>query len=71
MSVRYLFCVALLWIPVNALRAADAVDALKEAQKPNILWLIAEDMSPHLGCYGEKAIETPNIDKLAAGGVVF
>lgn len=39
--------------------------------KPNILWLIAEDMSPHFGCYGEKAIQTPNVDKLAAGGVLI
>ena len=61
----------MLCIPVIALHASDALDAPKKAEKPNILWLIAEDMSPHLGCYGEKAIETPNIDKLAAGGVVF
>jgi arylsulfatase A-like enzyme len=39
--------------------------------RPNILWLIAEDMSPHFGCYGEKTIQTPNVDKLAAGGVLF
>jgi arylsulfatase A-like enzyme len=39
--------------------------------KPNILWLIAEDMSPHFGCYGEKTIQTPNVDKFAAGGVLF
>ena len=48
------------------LHAADA-----PAQKPNILWLIAEDISPHFGCYGEKTIKTPNVDKLAAGGVLF
>lgn len=41
------------------------------AGKPNILWLIAEDMSPHFGCYGEKTIQTPNVDKLAANGVLF
>jgi arylsulfatase A-like enzyme len=41
------------------------------AKKPNILWLIAEDMSPHFGCYGEKTIQTPNVDKLAADGVLF
>ncbi|OYV07539.1 MAG: sulfatase [Verrucomicrobiales bacterium VVV1] len=41
------------------------------AKRPNILWLIAEDMSPHFGCYGEKTIQTPNVDKLAAGGLLF
>jgi arylsulfatase A-like enzyme len=39
--------------------------------KPNILWLIAEDMSPHFGCYGEKTIKTPNVDHLAADGLLF
>ena len=57
---------ALLLAPLAPLHAADA-----PARKPNILWLIAEDMSPHFGCYGEKTIQTPNVDKLAAGGVLF
>jgi N-sulfoglucosamine sulfohydrolase len=40
--------------------------------KPNILWLIAEDMGPTaLGCYGQKEVATPNLDKLAADGVRF
>ncbi|MCA9194007.1 MAG: sulfatase-like hydrolase/transferase, partial [Planctomycetales bacterium] len=41
------------------------------AERPNILWLIAEDMSPHFRCYGEKTIQTPNVDMLAATGVLF
>lgn len=57
---------ALLVALLTALHSADAA-----VKKPNVLWLIAEDMSPHFGCYGEKAIETPNVDKLAAGGVLF
>lgn len=39
--------------------------------KPNILWLIAEDFGQHLGCYGTKEVWTPNLDRLAAGGVRF
>jgi len=39
--------------------------------KPNILWITVEDISPHMGCYGETTIETPNIDTLAAEGVLF
>jgi N-sulfoglucosamine sulfohydrolase len=39
-------------------------------KRPNILWLIAEDMSPHLGCYGEN-IETPAIDRLAEEGMRY
>src|SRR5262245_32268682 len=45
--------------------------ALGAADRPNILWLIAEDFGPHLGCYGEKHVATPNLDALAAGGVRY
>ena len=50
---------------------SSAVLQAAEPARPNILWLIAEDMSPHFGCYGEKVIQTPNVDKLAARGVLF
>ena len=39
--------------------------------KPNILWIFIEDASCHISCYGETAIQTPNIDALAAAGVRF
>lgn len=41
------------------------------AAQPNILWLVAEDFGPHLGCYGTKEVFTPNIDRLAAEGVRY
>lgn len=41
------------------------------ADRPNILWLIAEDFGPHLGCYGEKHVATPNLDRLAGQGVRY
>jgi N-sulfoglucosamine sulfohydrolase len=41
------------------------------AKKPNVLWLIAEDFGPHLGCYGTKEVFSPNLDKLAADGARF
>ena len=40
-------------------------------QRPNILWIIAEDMSPNWSCFGERVIATPNIDRLAAEGALF
>ena len=43
----------------------------QQSQRPNILWIIAEDASPHLSCYGETTIETPNLDRLASEGVRF
>lgn len=38
---------------------------------PNIVWIIAEDMSPDLGCYGNKVVTTPNMDALATKGMNF
>lgn len=46
--------------------------AAQTSTKPNILWLVIEDTSPqNIGCYGNSAVNTPNIDKLAAEGVRF
>jgi arylsulfatase A-like enzyme len=39
--------------------------------KPNIMWIFIEDASSHISCYGETAIQTPTIDKLATEGVRF
>jgi len=39
--------------------------------RPNILWVSCEDISPDLGCYGDKYSVSPNIDKLAARGVRY
>jgi arylsulfatase A-like enzyme len=41
------------------------------AAKPNVLFLAVDDMRPELGCYGNKIIKTPNMDRLAARGMVF
>ena len=43
----------------------------RQKSKPNIVWIIVEDMSCHLSCYGETSIRTPNVDRLAAEGVKF
>jgi arylsulfatase A-like enzyme len=57
-----LLALATLWL------AATSADA-QTAKRPNILWLVAEDLSPRLGCYGYKGVATPNLDRLAASGV--
>ena len=42
-----------------------------ETSKPNIVWVVVEDMSAHFGCYDEKAIATPNLNQLATKGTRF
>lgn len=41
------------------------------AERPNILWLVAEDFGPELGCYGTPQVSSPNLDRLAAQGVRY
>ena len=41
------------------------------ARRPNILWLIGENIKLDLGCYGAKHVRTPNLDRLAAEGVRY
>ena len=43
----------------------------KNQPKPNIVWVVTEDMSCHFGYQGEKLVQTPNVDKLAKEGAVF
>lgn len=40
-------------------------------KRPNIIWIMIEDWSTDLSCYGTKGIHTPNIDKLASQGVLY
>ncbi len=42
-----------------------------EPTRPNVLWFIVDDMSANFSCYGEKAIETPHVDRLAREGTKF
>lgn len=54
--------VFLAWSPLTA----------GEASKPNVILILADDLGwGDLGCYGQKKIRTPNLDKLAAGGIRF
>ncbi len=41
------------------------------ADRPNILMIAVDDLRPDLGCFGSPIAKTPNIDRLAARGVVF
>lgn len=47
------------------------VSALHAAPRPNVLFMMADDLNNSLGCYGHPLVKTPNLDKLAARGVRF
>ena len=48
------------------------MSAAPATKKPNIVFILADDLGyGDLGCYGQKQIQTPNIDRLAAEGMRF
>ena len=54
-----------------ALTAAGLSSCGAAQARPNILWIIGEDFSPDLSCYGNRDVATPNIDRLASEGVRY
>lgn len=46
-------------------------ESMSGQSRPNILFIAVDDLKPILGCYGDKIIKTPNIDRIAAKGTVF
>jgi len=52
--------------------APSATSAVPAAtRRPNILWLVGENLSHDLGCYGARNVRTPNLDRLAAEGTRY
>lgn len=51
--------------------AKSFVAAVDEGKRPNVLFIAVDDLRPELGCYGNPLIKSPNIDRIAAQGMVF
>jgi arylsulfatase A-like enzyme len=57
---------------IACLLALSVIGMTYAGEKPNIVFILADDLGyGDLGCYGQKRIKTPNIDKLAAEGTRF
>jgi len=61
----FIVMMALAAISPTSVQSADTSD------RPNILWVTCEDISPNLGCYGDTQVITPNLDRLAARSVRY
>lgn len=56
---------------VAILAVAFVATVSRADDRPNILWISCEDISPNLGCYDDPHAITPNLDRLASQGVRF
>jgi arylsulfatase A-like enzyme len=61
--VRFAAILASLWFVPGT--------SAEPARRPNVVWIVVDDMSANFSCYGEKAIQTPHVDRLAAEGTRF
>lgn len=50
---------------------ATGAPAAEPATRPNIVWIVVDDMSANFSCYGEKLVRTPHVDQLARDGTRF
>ncbi|MEE8452216.1 MAG: sulfatase-like hydrolase/transferase [Thermoguttaceae bacterium] len=64
-------CPASLLIAIAIVLSAAVAEASEANPRPNILWITCEDISPHLGCYGDSYAKTPTLDRLARQGVRY
>ncbi|MBS1787338.1 MAG: sulfatase [Acidobacteria bacterium] len=54
-----------------SIQAQKSSTAAKPAKQYNVLFISTDDMNNDLGCYGHPLVKSPNIDRLAAQGVMF
>ncbi len=56
---------------VGFLLPLSGMPSAAQALRLNVLMIAVDDLRPQLGCYGDRAVKSPNIDRLAARGLTF
>src|SRR6058998_256256 len=70
-STRRQFLHQVVWAVPGATNLLASAQSQRSQRRPNIVLILADDMGfSDLGCYGSE-ISTPNLDRLAAGGLRF
>lgn len=67
--MNYLKCESIFLVSVFVSLAAAVHGA--ETPRPNVLFIAVDDLRPEIGCCGNPVVKTPNLDRLAARGIVF
>ncbi len=62
---------ALLCLSVVPAGTANCAVEQKKEERPNILCIVTEDISPYLACYGDPVAKTPNLDKFATQAIRY
>ena len=74
LALLIVFCMAQLFLGYtkNQQENDPSVSNDKKSELPNIVYILADDLGiGDVGCFGQKVIKTPNIDKIAAQGILF
>ncbi|MFK5973054.1 MAG: sulfatase [Flavobacteriaceae bacterium] len=70
-TIHFKFLIPLLMLLAISMVCAQGITAPNKKIRPNILWVMAEDIGPDLQCYGMPGVKTPILDKLAQEGVLY
>lgn len=61
----------LLGLALTVASVPNTASGAANSPRPNVLLICVDDLKPLLGCYGDATVKSPNIDRLAARGMVF
>ena len=69
--ISIIAALSLLFLACDSKKKRIEENLVLTENRPNIIWLVAEDLSPRFAAYGDSLAHTPNIDQLATNGIVY